>query len=374
MIIQRGFDTPLVTQVASAIEEIIETRSMGDGRAIPSERALAASLGVSRTTVRAAIQLLVDRHRLYRVPGSGTYVRSIGEVAEPPAQGGIANRVVAFSVLELANPWFVELTKGVQSALRKQNLHCLFSISNYDLANEHRFLDLLRRERCVSGLLIAPLQYKHQSTQIYEQLRETKLPFVFVSHHIAEVNADYVVVDGHSGSYEAVSYLVRLGHRRIGYVSCHTPAADTTCESRMQGYLQALQEHNLTPLPTSHFVDVKQGFAAGFRAMDELLKLTPRPTAVLAFNDAMAIGAYRRAREAGLGIPRDLSIIGFDNTEQAASWEVPLTSVDPSAGVVGQHAVNVLLHRIEHPEDDHYQKIAIRANLVVRSSCAPPPA
>ncbi len=372
MSIQRGSDTPLVVQVASAIEDIIATRGVGRDEAIPPERVLATSLAVSRTTIRAAIQLLIDRRKLYRVPGSGTYVRPNGEDPIGQARSHTDSRIIAFSLLEMSNPWFVELTKGVQAALRKKNLNCLFNITDYDLAEERRFLEQVCRDRLVSGLLITPLQYKNQSTQIYEQLREAKIPFVLVSHRIAEIDADYVVVDGYAASYEAVSYLVRLGHQRIGYVSCSTPASDTTTKSRRQGYFQAMHEHNLAPLPTSQFVNVKHNFAAGFRAMGELLELTPRPTAVLAFNDSMAIGAYRRAHEAGLRIPEDLSIIGIDNTEMAATWEVPLTSVDPSADVVGQHAVNVLLHRIEHPEDDRYQKIAIRANLVVRASCCPP--
>jgi DNA-binding LacI/PurR family transcriptional regulator len=373
VIIRRGSDTPLVVQVASAIEDIIESRGVGRDEAIPPERVLASSLGVSRTTVRAAIRLLIDRHKLYRVPGSGTYVRPIAEVAVGHAPSHPANRIVAFSTLELSNPWFVELARGVQAALRKQNLSCLFNISDYDLAEEHRFLEQVCRERLVSGVLIAPLQYKNQSMRVYDQLREAKIPFVFVSHNIAEIDADYVVADGHAGSYEAISYLVRLGHRNIGYVSCNTYADGTISVVRMQGYLQALHEHGLTPMPTSQFVNVKQDFAAGYRAMGELFDLTPRPTAVLAFNDSMAIGAYRRAHEAGLRVPEDLSIIGIDNTEMAATWEVPLTSVDPSPDVVGHHAVNALLHRIEHPEDERYQRIAIRSNLVVRSSCGPPP-
>ena len=372
MIIRRGSDTPLVVQVASAIEDIIDSRGVGRDEAIPPERVLASSLGVSRTTVRAAIRLLIDRHKLYRVPGSGTYVRPIAEGPTGHAPSHKANRIVAFSILELANPWFVELAKGVQQALRKQNLSCLFNISDYDLAEEYRFLEQVCRERLVSGVLIAPLQYKNQSMEIYAQLREAKIPFVFVSHNIPEVQADYVVADGYAGSYEAISYLARLGHQRIGYVSCNAFAANTTSESRQRGYLQALHDHNLTPMPAAQFVNVKHDFAAGFRAMGELLELTPRPTAVLAFNDSMAIGAYRRAREAGLRVPEDLSIIGIDNTEMAATLEVPLTSVDPSPDMVGHHAVNVLLRRIEHPEDERYQKIAVRSNLVVRSSCAPP--
>ena len=374
MIIRRGSDTPLVVQVASAIEDIIETHGVGRDEAIPPERNLASTLGVSRTTVRAAIRLLIDRQKLYRVPGSGTYVRPNDEGTGNHFSGFPANRIVAFSILELSNPWFVELTKGIQTALRKQNLSCLFNIADFDLNEEHRFLEQICRERLVSGVLIAPLLYKNQSMRVYEQLREAKIPFVFVSHNIDVVEADYVVADGYAGAYEAVSYLIQLGHRHIGYVNCNTFVADTIINTnRRQGYLQALREHGLTPMPIPQFVNVKQDFAAGYRAMGELLELTPRPTAVLAFNDSMAIGAYRRTHEAGLRVPEDMSIIGIDNTEMAATWEVPLTSVDPSPDVVGRHAVNTLLHRIEHPEDDRYQKIAIRSSLVVRSSCGPPP-
>lgn len=359
-------------QVASAIEEIIQVQQVGQGEAIPPERLLATQLGVSRTTVRAAIALLVERNQLYRIPGSGTYVGELARCVTRDNHTPTASRLIALSLLELANPWFVELTRGLQQALRKQDCDCLLNIAHYDLEEEQKFLDRLCRQRLVQGLLVIPLREKYQSLQIYADLRAAGIPFVFVSHHLPGVAADYVVVDSYAGAHAAVSYLIQLGHRHIGYVSCNIPIPGLTMQNREQGYRQALQQHGLAPLPIAQFASLKQDMAAGYRAMDELLALTPRPTAVLAFNDAMALGAFRKAREVGLRIPEDLSIIGIDNTEMAATWEVPLTSVDPSPDVLGRLAVNVLLHRIEHPTEARYQKIALHPNLVVRSSCAPP--
>lgn len=370
----RDTDTPLVIQVANAIEEIIRARGIGQDELIPSERQLVGKLGVSRTTIRSAIALLIDQHKLYRVPGSGTYVRGLNVKAgaENGAGGQDSAPLIALSMIELSNPWFVELAHSLQRALDKEEYDTLFHIADYSVEAEQRFLERLCRYRHVRGLLIVPARETGQSFHIYEQLREAGIPFVFVSHQIEQVNADYVIVDGYASTYEAVSYLVQLGHARIGYICCQTPAPSATGQTRKRGYCQAMQDHHLTPLPTSSFIDVTQSVHSGYRAMGELLAHHPDVTAIVAFNSAMAVGALRKAQEVGLHVPTDLSIIGIDNVESAAAADVPLTSIAPSPEVLANIAVNVLMHRIQSPNDVRYQKIALHPNLVLRASCAPP--
>lgn len=365
--LQRDSHIPLVRQVVQAIEALIVAKPYAADEPIPSERRLSEQLGVSRTTVRNAISEMVEKDRLYRVPGAGTFVAANGRAAALSMAG-----YVALSLLEIANPWFAELAQSIQQTLRKHRYDCVLNVTNYSAADEAAFLRRLQRERVVRGLIIAPVVEPKCTTYPFESMRRAGIPFVFVSHFLPDVEADYVVVDGQAGAYEAVDYLARLGHRRIGYLHCAPEEMGHVHKSRLGGYIQAMRDHGLDTLPVAGFVSLHNDMASGYRAMEELLQLTPRPTAVLAFNDFMAFGAFRKLYEVGLRVPNDMSVIGIDNTAMAEAWDVPLTSVDPSPNILGAVAVSVLMHRLEQPDDTRFQRIALRPHLVVRDSCSAP--
>ncbi len=360
---------PVVTQVAASIRSNIASGVYRPGEAIPSERDLCARFAASRTTIRAAVGRLVQEGLLQRHPGAGTFV--VDPSSSAPRTGSAS---LAFVLIEITNPWFAELAEGVHHAACRLGYHLQLHLTNYDPADEVAFLNHLARERSVQGILIAPAPLRDRPAWLdaHAHLRAARIPFAFVSHVLREIDADSVVVDSRAGAYDAVAYLIGLGHRHIGYVAHRAPEGNPENSGRWQGYLEALADHALTPLAKPRGDDLRVSVEAGLRATSALLGQAPRPTAVFAFNDVTAVGAYQAARRAGLRVPDDLSIVGFDNTSLAAAWEVPLTSVDPSARRVGELAVHVLEDRIRHPDKIGQEKLMLRPNLVCRSSCAPP--
>ena len=174
--------------------------------------------------------------------------------------------------MEIVNPWFAELAQSIQQVLNKRTHNLLLNINNYNAEQDEQFLDGLCRDKTVAGLLAAPLIGLNPPVESYQRLRRAGIPFVFVSHDIPGIEADYVVIDSQAGAYEAVSHLIQLGHRQIGFVGCEAPTIGLVQRRRYQGYVQALSEHGLTPLPYASFMSVRQDVEAGYRAMAELLQ------------------------------------------------------------------------------------------------------
>jgi LacI family transcriptional regulator len=170
------------------------------------------------------------------------------------------------------------------------------------------------------------------------------------------------------GARAAVTYLLRLGHRRIAYLMGSEVVA-TSC-TRRDGYQQALQDAGLTVNP--HLIaHASSEQAGGFRAAVRVLSQQPRPTALLAFNDLMARGAIEAAHQMGIPVPDQLSVVGFDDAEFAATMQSPLTTVRYPAREIGAQALEALVHILQ-TGDPSPQSLTVPTQLVVRESCAPP--
>jgi len=210
--------------------------------------------------------------------------------------------------------------------------------------------------------------------------REVELPAgvpadtVFLDCRPAGGGFAAVVPDDRAGGRAAVRALVAAGHRRIAYVSPDEDLPPVASELRHQGYLDVLAEAGIDPDPALH-VSAEVSAAGGSDAIERLLALGPqrRPTAVFCFNDRVAAGVYRGARRAGLDIPRDLSVVGFDDQAYIASeLDPPLTTVALPHYEMGRWAMEVALGiREASPEDDPH---LMMCPMVHRDSIGPPPA
>jgi LacI family transcriptional regulator len=177
------------------------------------------------------------------------------------------------------------------------------------------------------------------------------------------------VPDDERGGYEATLHLIAHGHRRIGYVREDNPyPADP---ERFAGYRRALDEHGIPFDPRLVSVAANDPFG-GTAAATRLLELPDPPTAIQCYTDRMAMGAYRAVRYAGLRIPQDISVIGYDNQDQIAPWlDPPLTTMQLPHEAMGRWAVEHLL-RVLRGEADGPQRLRMQCPLVVRDSVAPP--
>jgi DNA-binding LacI/PurR family transcriptional regulator len=195
---------------------------------------------------------------------------------------------------------------------------------------------------------------------------------VVVGRALNHPHVDRVTADHWKGAYEAVEHLICLGHRRIGFVG--VSAINGAGLRRYQGYLDALREHDL-PIDEKLIVGPTPQFGPGYSTQDDgyagmkkLLALKKRPTAVFARNDFTAMGAICAVRDAGLSIPEDVAIVGFDNVPLAAYTMPPLTTVDQPTKEQGREAARLLLERIEGDRARERREICLDCHLVIRQS------
>jgi DNA-binding LacI/PurR family transcriptional regulator len=337
------------------------------GEAIPSERELCSSKGLSRTTVRRAIQLLVDEGMLYRVPGSGTYV---GRTA--PATLGAAQEQATLGLIlpTLANPYFGELATAIERESTRAGYQLLLGQSDMTGRSVAPYLARYAENASVKGVIVVASS-EEIPVASYEKLREARKPFLFVVRHAETIAADAVSTDHVGGARELVRHLIGLGHRRIAYIG------DTWTRNARhhQGYLEGLREAGIAEDPALivrvYSENLEQVGQGGVR---ELLERRVDFTAIFAQIDLVAIGVLRALQAAGLRVPDDVSVVGFDNIPGAEYLQPPLTSVDHTVDEIGRLAVLLLLDRATGRYDGPARQVIIQPRVLIRASCGPPPA
>jgi LacI family transcriptional regulator len=198
---------------------------------------------------------------------------------------------------------------------------------------------------------------------LIDKLTESKRPFVTIGRHPTNKRVNYVDVDNRMGVYQAVSHILRTGHRRVAIIN--GPQNTIGGQDRYQGYLDAMHERGIQVL-AELVVEGEFSDTTGYLAMKQLLP--KRPDAVFVASDAMAIAAMRAIGEAGLRIPEDIAVVGFDDIPPAATTKPPLTTVRQPIQRTGCVAAETLIDLIEHP-DHQPRRIVLPTELVIRSSC-----
>ena len=263
---------------------------------------------------------------------------------------------------QLESMWGVEIIRGVQQSARKHHLGVVLSEFGPDGSTIRYWIEgaLARRPACVVS--VAQL-----SQQERDQLRTQGVPFVvFDPTHELPDDVPFVGATNWSGGRAATRHLVQLGHTRVAMVA--GPDQILCCRARFDGYRAAVESAGL-PVLVAHAELTQEG---GHAAARELLARRPeRPTAVFASNDLQAVGVYQAAREAGLRIPHDLSVVGFDDLPITALMDPPLTTVhQPLAEMaIAATEMALALGRGERPAQIG---VELATTLTVRESTAPP--
>ncbi|HET9169217.1 MAG TPA: LacI family DNA-binding transcriptional regulator [Actinospica sp.] len=299
------------------------------------------------------------------------YVRS--EYARQLRAG--RSRIMGLLVLDMGNPFFVDVARGAERTARKAGIGVMVCNSNQSTRDEAEYLALFAEQR-VRGVLLTPAD---DSGHTADNLRRNGIPFVLVDRVGPNEEGCSVSVDDVAGGALAVRHLIDAGHRNIAYVS--GPARLRQIRDRKAGALAALAESGLGPealteLPTET-LDVAAGRDAGAR----LLGLMRRPTAVFCANDLLALGVLQALFAAGVDVPRDMAIVGYDDIEFASAAAVPLTSVRQPAATMGSLAAELLLEETDavvagdgqepaskQPHQHEHRQVVLQPELVVRGS------
>ncbi|MFF1257339.1 LacI family DNA-binding transcriptional regulator [Streptomyces sp. NPDC058321] len=273
------------------------------------------------------------------------------------------SRIISLLVFDMGNPFFVDIARGAERAARDAGLGVMVCNSGQDPAEEADYLAHFAEQR-VRGALVAPAD---PSGGTLRDFRRHGIPYVVVDRVAGDEEGCSVSVDDEAGGALALRHLVAQGHRRIAFVS--GPPHLKQVQDRRTGALAALAEAGLPldalrELPTER-MDVATGRDAGAR----LLGLADRPTAVFCANDLLALGVLQALYTAGVQVPEDIAIVGYDDIEFAAAATVPLTSVRQPAYTLGTIAAELLLEETGAAATDHrHQHVLLQPELVVRRS------
>jgi len=263
-----------------------------------------------------------------------------------------------------STPYAGLLVHGADQVAAAAGMTLMIVNTERDPEVETRAIDSLLARR-VDGLIYATMW--HQVVEPPPELKE--IPSVLLDSRSGDPTDSWVVPDEELGGYSATSYLIANGHRRIGYI--HEDNQYPANPERLAGYRRALEEHGIDFEPELVAIDLNDPFG-GTAATARLLDLPEPPTAIQCFTDRMAMGAYRAIRRAGLSVPQDISVIGFDNQDQIAPWlDPPLTTMQLPHEAMGSWAVEHLL-RVLSGEAEGPQHMRMECPLVVRDSVAPP--
>ncbi|NUK30206.1 LacI family DNA-binding transcriptional regulator [Parageobacillus sp. VR-IP] len=273
---------------------------------------------------------------------------------------GKRTRTIGLIIPDVANPFFSEIARKVEDRGRELGFNVLMCNTDNNAETEEMYLSLLK-QKSVDGIIIGTTTKNYT---VLNQLLQEKFPLAFIAQDIPELAINVVRVDDFLGGYQAVSHLVSLGHKRIAIMLGNL--SRTSDKYRLQAYRQVLEENGLK-YEEKWIVCTDYSLKDGKRAALELLQSSPRPTAIFACFDSLAIGVYQAAKELGLHIPNDLSVVGFDNTILSTIVDPPLTTVAQPIDEMGRQVVDLLIDEIEG-NNGTKQRIILPPELIIRQS------
>jgi LacI family transcriptional regulator len=253
---------------------------------------------------------------------------------------------IGLIVSDISNPFFSVLVRGAEDAAAEREYSVIISNTDEDLEKERLYVNVLRQRR-IDGMLIAPTGQVDENLQ---SLTASGIPFVFVDRKVEGVAAPAVLADNVEGAYAATKHLVDRGHSRIGIILGLKGVS--TSEERYLGYQRALRDAGLVE---EKELVVRGDFRikGGIRACNELLDLTPPPTAIFSLNNLTAIGVLCAVRERGLQYPADISVISFDSPwwmDRVLSPTLTYIRQDPYR--IGREALHRLIALVEVPSSE----------------------
>lgn len=265
-------------------------------------------------------------------------------------------------VPDSANPFFAEVARAIEDASFAQNYIVILCNSEGDLEKQQTYTNVLIENR-VAGILFVAAGV---STELVNELGQRGVPLVIVDREVPGVEVDTVLTDHAQGGCLATQHLVDLGHRRIACIAGNSEVSPSA--ERVNGYRRTLEKNGIT-FDESLVIKGDFQYESGYEATRQLLSLERSPSAIFACNDLMAVGCISAARELGMHVPSDLSVVGFDDVRLASFTNPPLTTIVQPKVEIGALATQMLLERLVDQEAPPRFK-RLDTKLCVRRSTA----
>ena len=264
---------------------------------------------------------------------------------------------------DIRNPFYIDVIQGIESVTAQHAFAFLMSNFSQDPAKEGLYLDIMLSES-VDGLIVAPA---HEEDPKIVSIVELGVPVVCIDRALKNLEVDSVVVNNRKGAYDAVNYLIQLGHEKIGFIC--GPLSIPTYRERLNGYREALTVNNL-PYREEYVWIGDSSVDSGKLFTQKMLAMKQPPTALFTGNNLITLGALEVLHKNHVHIPDDVSVVGFDDMYWSISLNPPLTAVSQPGYEIGRRAAELMFLRMQEPERPAVQ-VVLNTQLKVRDSCAP---
>ncbi|MCS7219810.1 MAG: LacI family DNA-binding transcriptional regulator [Anaerolineae bacterium] len=272
---------------------------------------------------------------------------------------------LALVLTDITNPFWTTVARGVEDVASQSGFNVILCNTDESDAKQSEYLNVLLQKQ-VDGFLLVPARSAPEPITLIQSQR---VPTVVLDRQVPGAQVDVVRGDSEGGAYQLVRLLLSLGHRRIAMLS--GPVSISTAADRVAGYRRALQEAGLeAQAELVCYGEYTQ--ESGYQMAQEALSLTPRPTALFAANNFIAIGALRALRETGVRVPEDMALVSFDDIPPAFAIEPFLTVAAQPAYEMGRRATELLLARLSGQAPPEPQEIVFPTEIIVRRSSGPP--
>jgi DNA-binding LacI/PurR family transcriptional regulator len=268
---------------------------------------------------------------------------------------------IALAIPEMASPYFAELGAAISRAAKKRGITVLIDQTEGEPEAERLVLDGMRGQ-LIDGIIFSPITTSPARIGAADHAK----PLLLLGERHAGGNHDHVAVDSVQASYDATMHLVALGRTRVAAIGVGGGAG--TGAVRRRGYRKALKAAGLPHDPELELAGTGYHREDGAASMRELLELPEPPDAVFCFNDLLALGALRTLAEAGLKVPADVAVIGFDDIEDGRYHTPSLSTISPDKDWLAEQAVSLLLERISGTGDPTPRDLAVPYTLEVRET------
>ncbi len=270
---------------------------------------------------------------------------------------------IGLIIPDISNSFFSGVARSIETESYKKGYNLVVSNTNEDIKKEELYVNN-HLNRGVDGLIIAPSQ---GDSDYIQNLIERNIPFVLIDRDFIDLETSSVTSDNQKSAYEAVEYLQKMGHKRIGFISGR-PILSTICR-RVEGYKNAVQDFNLEQ---ENALIIGGGYTiqSGYDAAIQILSASNAPSALLVSGNLLTIGVIKAIREKGMSIPQDISLIAYMDSRLAPHLDPPLCTIAHPLEEMGIKVFDLLLESIENEGKVEGTKVVVDTELIKRRSVA----
>jgi LacI family transcriptional regulator len=319
--------------------------------------------GVSKSTVSRVInkKKYVSKKNREKVL---SIINELGYIPDNIARSLITKKTYTIGLMipDITNPFYSETAKIIENTIRKLGYSLIIcnTENRHDLQN--KYIDILEQKR-VDGIIFGSVRINDSNIN---NLSAQGLPYITYHRKLENKNSNYVISDDTIGIKIAVKHLVDLGHKNIAYIS--GPTEFSTGINRLKGFIEA---RNIFNLNNSNNLIREGGYSEyqSWQVTKEIINLTPRPSAIIAANDLMAISALDCILHHGLSVPKDISLIGYDNINLASHARIQLTTISIDKKDMAKKTANLLIKEIINKKNSSKLiQIKLKPKLIVRKT------